>query len=148
MNSFFFLKCIIFTNCKNCIEKSDLSKRSSRWKLLLEPFNYTLKHIDSRKNTFADSISWLSILSTKEIKHHQSTIDFRKINALHKKYSYNDIKDYKKEIIRDGLEWSTDNRGKIFIHSEIADEVVKIMHENLIHPGINKMFTEAKNISK
>lgn len=63
------------------------------------------------------------------------------MNLLHKKCSYNDIKDYKKEIFRDGLQWSTKNRGRILIQLEIAKEVILIMHKNLILLEMKMYFT-------
>lgn len=50
----FAAKTIIFIDCKNCIEKPDLLKRSSGSKLLLEQKRLYLKHIVRRKNTLAD----------------------------------------------------------------------------------------------
>ncbi|KAG0438433.1 Enzymatic polyprotein [Dictyocoela muelleri] len=54
-------KIVIYTDNKNLLHENDLSKRIQRWKMLLEEYEYELRHIEE-KNVIADTISRLSML--------------------------------------------------------------------------------------
>ena len=143
----FSAKTNIFTDCKNCIENSDLSKRSNRWKLLLEQFNYTLRHVEGKQNKLADTISRLNICSTRYHKTSKSPLNIDEINRLHIKHPP-DKKIQTQTAHIYGYSWKVNTKKKIIINHEITNKVIQIIHESLIHPGFLKMYTFCQEFFK
>lgn len=54
----------IFTDNANIIAQKGLTKRINRWKLLLEEYNYELRHIRTQDNTAADGLTRIYHLLT------------------------------------------------------------------------------------
>ncbi|KAG0441317.1 Retrovirus-related Pol polyprotein from transposon 17.6 [Dictyocoela muelleri] len=50
-------KIVIYTDNRNLLFNTDLSKRVQRWKILLEEFDYVIERIPGKNNEMADTIS-------------------------------------------------------------------------------------------
>ncbi|KAG0420247.1 Retrovirus-related Pol polyprotein from transposon 17.6 [Dictyocoela roeselum] len=122
----FASKINIYTENKNLTFKGDLSKRINRWLLILEEYNYILKHISSENNSEADLLS----------------------RSFHAKQvpMVNDLSDV--NTIFNALE-STNPKDKTQLF-----KLIQQAHILLIHPGKNKMastlrkYIKIKNLKK
>ncbi|KAG0436021.1 Transposon Tf2-6 polyprotein [Dictyocoela muelleri] len=116
----------ILTDNKNLTFEGQLSKRMSRWLLLLEEYNYTLQHVSCNDNSEAD------LLSRSMIIHQYKEIpEINKLNSLIQ--VLNTIKNDK----------MPENEKKTKI-----TEILKAIHVLLIHPGRNKMMKTIMNYVK
>ncbi|KAG0438898.1 Retrovirus-related Pol polyprotein from transposon [Dictyocoela muelleri] len=106
----------IYTDNKNLTFKGDISKRTNRWLLMLEEYNYTLNHISSKNNNDADILSRAFI-----IKNSRFDDLLNNINQI---------------IIK--IKKSENNK-------ETIKKYFTSIHELLIHPGKNKMMATLKN---
>ncbi|KAG0440976.1 hypothetical protein DMUE_1381 [Dictyocoela muelleri] len=89
-----------------------------RWLLLLEEYDYTLKHITSEENSDADTLSRSMVaISNSNEKIHDITDLIRKINDA-----------------------ATNSPNSAGIYTLLEN-----LHISLIHPGRNKIFNTLKN---
>ncbi|KAG0420282.1 Transposon Tf2-8 polyprotein, partial [Dictyocoela roeselum] len=111
-------KLIINSDNKNLIFNGPISKRINRWKLLLDEYDYDLKHIIDERNVLADYLSRNSIC--KSIK-----------SPVNIPENYNDYPLLTLPCIENSE------------HSQIVPLLTKI-HSDMIHPGQTKMFNTLK----
>ncbi|KAG0441617.1 Retrovirus-related Pol polyprotein from transposon 17.6 [Dictyocoela muelleri] len=69
-------KVIIETDNKNLTFNGDITKRVQRWKLLMEEYDYCLRHIEGIKNSDADALSRYLFLATPETYNHNCLFPF------------------------------------------------------------------------
>ncbi|KAG0433987.1 Retrovirus-related Pol polyprotein from transposon 17.6, partial [Dictyocoela muelleri] len=115
----------IETDNKNLTFNGELSKRAYRWKLLIEEYDYTLRHIEGKENVHADVLSRYMLKISNHIPFKSKLIYFP-INDKHKKDENNLI---------------------IIPENDMSEHrnLIKKLHESMIHPGIVVM---EKNIEK
>ena len=68
----------VYCDNANSLFTKPLTKRTERWKLLLEQFNYSLQHIAGKENKGADHLSQLNHLS---VDNPLKRLDFAKLAA-------------------------------------------------------------------
>lgn len=120
--------------------KFDPNKRINRWKVLLNEFDFELKHVSGKDNKIADFISRSVCLIGAEknklnIKNHKKEKEIislilqllkRKFNILNPQLEYND-------------------EGKIIlIKKEHIQAIIQYVHFNIGHPGINATYYTIK----
>ncbi|KAG0440266.1 Retrovirus-related Pol polyprotein from transposon 17.6 [Dictyocoela muelleri] len=110
---------IIYTDNKNPIFKGDLTKRMNRWLILLEEYDYVIKHVNADENIKADILS-----RSFKIKGNELQISYNYLSTIKK------IKEYFEKL-------------KYEIHTEKNDKKINFLlyelHNLLVHPGRNKM---------
>ncbi|KAG0435692.1 Transposon Tf2-11 polyprotein, partial [Dictyocoela muelleri] len=117
-------KVYIYSDNKNLTFNGPLTKRMERWKLTLEEYNYELIHIEGREIKGADSLSRLfKITSTVE-----------GCDKLRLEFPYTEISQLRMQLEQRNL----DLNAKKSILNKLKAEI-KSIHQNLLHPGINKM---------
>ncbi|KAG0420265.1 Transposon Tf2-11 polyprotein [Dictyocoela roeselum] len=119
----FSSKINILTDNKNLTFEGNLSKRISRWMLLLEEYNYSLKHVSASSNNDADILSRAMMVQNKDSNECANELK----NIIHKLNLLKNAQISEKEKHRE-----------IFL-------TLKDIHVTLIHPGRNKMFEKLKN---
>ncbi|KAG0435655.1 Transposon Tf2-9 polyprotein [Dictyocoela muelleri] len=120
-------KIYILTDNKNLTFNGPLTKRIERWKLTLEEYDYELSHIDGKQNLYADTLSILCKLKCVN----ENNTDYRL------KFPYKAVKDIKLHYCTKLSNESKDNENAVT--EDKLKDLLKNIHENLIHPGINKM---------
>ncbi|KAG0441354.1 Transposon Tf2-6 polyprotein [Dictyocoela muelleri] len=127
---------IIETDNKNITFNGDITKRIHRWKLLLEEYDYILKHIKGNQNNEADTLSRY-LLSIKSLQTHQLLF-------------FPEVKGKLKEV--NGI-----SRFEILENDNTKLELEKFLkklHVDMIHPGIIVMektltnYIRMKNLRK
>lgn len=115
--------------------------------MLLEQFNYPLRHVERKKNKLTETISRLNILLTRYHKCSKFPINIEEINRLHIKHSP-DKKIQTQTARIYGYSWKVNFKKKIIINHEITNKVIKIIHESLIYPRFRKMYTFSRKFFK
>ncbi|KAG0420015.1 Transposon Tf2-11 polyprotein, partial [Dictyocoela roeselum] len=146
--SLLYFKPIIFTNRiiihtdnKNLIPDKSISNRIQRWKLLIEEFNYEIKHIDGNKNVVADALSRINLMKADEL----IKIDCEIIERLQKEDKKLD--EYVKEgkYIVNENKLISDKRKRIVIPDNYKNEFFKKVHSRLLHPGTRRTYLTVRN---
>ncbi|KAG0420322.1 Transposon Tf2-9 polyprotein, partial [Dictyocoela roeselum] len=106
----------IETDNKNLTFNGELSKRAYRWKLLIEEYDYTLRHIEGKENFHADVLSRYMLKISSHIPF-KSKLIYLPIKYKQGKYENNQIKIAENDI----------NEHK---------NLIKKLHEDMTHPGI------------
>ncbi|KAG0438391.1 Retrovirus-related Pol polyprotein from transposon [Dictyocoela muelleri] len=115
---------IIHTDNKNLTFRDDLTKRMNRWLILLEEYNYEIKHVKGDLNSEADLLSRLFVIIPDETQiNNANKLILNKLNE-----KMNEIK----------VEVNKNNPIK-----EIENKISEL-HKFLIHPGRNKMLNMLK----
>ncbi|KAG0435938.1 Transposon Tf2-6 polyprotein [Dictyocoela muelleri] len=117
----FNTKTIIETDNKNLTFDGNLTKRVQRWKLLIEEFDYELKHIDGSKNSDADVLSRYVLAVIPKNDTHDFLIN------LDRKLIREELKE---NGTRKMLCLNTKNQHDTY-------EFIKKLHTELLHPGIH-----------
>ncbi|KAG0435690.1 Transposon Tf2-9 polyprotein, partial [Dictyocoela muelleri] len=135
-------KIIIFTDNKNLIFESSMSKRVQRWKLLLEEYNYEIRIIPGNKNVIADAISRITYLQTPEDNCYWNC---EKLKQLQK----NNIENIKKEcrnwIYNEKDDVFTDVKNRIILNRNAIMTIMTKLHHDLAHPGSKKLYHTVKD---
>ena len=92
-NIVFNSKIVIYTDSMNIIYSKGMTNRINRWKIILEEYNYEIKHISGVKNIVADQISRLYV-----IKHHNIYLKTKSLRKIENKLI---IENNKEKIIEE-----------------------------------------------
>ncbi|KAG0420508.1 Transposon Tf2-6 polyprotein [Dictyocoela roeselum] len=135
-------KVMIRTDNKNLIPEKNLTSRIQRWKLLLQEFNYEIKHIEGSNNVVADTLSRLNFIENNEEYFKFNWEDIKR----HQKQDKDLLKlvEEKKLSKRDN-ELITDDRMRIVLPQRFKQEFIVNIHNQLLHPGIKKTYLTLKN---
>ncbi|KAG0435920.1 Transposon Tf2-6 polyprotein, partial [Dictyocoela muelleri] len=141
-NIIFNSKVIVKTDNKDLITTGPLTKRTERWKSILQEFNITLEHIKGKNNKYADAISRIfTIGRRKEIK--IFTID--EICKLQQENNKFQVKSEHQNIKKIN-DLFVDDKGRIYIPSEASEFFISRAHISLVHPGESKLYKTLKPI--
>lgn len=78
----------VFTDSRNCVfENKKNTSRIARWKLIMNGYNYDIKHIDGNKNNVADALSRCYIATETESYEDQIS---KQLEEIRKKYCLHD----------------------------------------------------------
>lgn len=118
--------------------------RVQRWKLILEEFNISINYQKEFDNIAADYLSRIHSISQKPRKllcilNTQEIIIEQK---LHHK-SLTQKNDWKYHITNQGR-IMTDSQDRTIVPASISNKVVKIIHEQLGHPGQTQLYLSIK----
>ncbi|KAG0439135.1 Transposon Tf2-9 polyprotein, partial [Dictyocoela muelleri] len=141
-------KIIIYTDNRNLLFESDLTKRVQRWKILLEEFNYELRRIEGKQNKIADTISRLATIIPNKQSNYWSANDHL--------IKYNSQEESKISSFQtfDSLKFLLDNKNRLILPEDNKKEILKKIHCDLSHPGSKRLymtiykFVTAKNLKK
>lgn len=138
-------KIIIYTDNRNLtFNKEFTSSRWQRWKMILEEYQYELKHIQGKENLIADyfsrnlnikeettsKVTNLAFNIIKMQENYQNNSEILLFNLLQKGIMIN-LKEYKIFV---------DKNTKMFLFNKYSTEILTMIHEELAHPGISKFF--------
>ncbi|KAG0441877.1 Transposon Tf2-6 polyprotein [Dictyocoela muelleri] len=129
-------KVIIHTDNMNLIPDKKLTSRIQRWKMLLQEFDITVKQIEGNKNFIADTLSRLTVINENSL----INVNWEKLRGL--QTIDVDIKnkiESKKLFIND-KGFVTLKKQRIYIPNDYRLEFIKEIHNQLLHPGIKKMY--------
>ncbi|KAF9760824.1 Transposon Tf2-6 polyprotein [Nosema granulosis] len=117
----------IETDSRNCIfENKVISKRTERWKLILNEFDVTLKNIAGNDNNIADKLSRCYFIETK------------KTTELFKQ-----VKDCL--VLRDEKPVSN-SEGRYIIKADRRKDLIRRIHNFSIHAGMTSIYNSIKKI--
>ncbi|KAF9754381.1 Retrovirus-related Pol polyprotein from transposon gypsy, partial [Nosema granulosis] len=145
-NIIFNSKIIINTDNANItFLKDSNNSRVQRWRLILEEFDYSLTHIKGSENTAADHISRCYLLRSQ--KKDNFYYDIPKIKRLQDNDPYiQSILTTKSQQIRlhsRGI--YTDEKDRILIPDEYAENLLEQLHIHLGHPGLHKLINSIRH---
>lgn len=139
-------KLLIYTDSKNITFIKELqSNRYQKWKLILEEYDYEIKHVATKQNICADYFSRNFVIKTWPEYFKDKII--AEISQNQKKSSFNNELNIKKNNLKkiilqrngDEIEIILDQSNKTFLFPDISHTIIKQFHELLIHPAINKL---------
>lgn len=118
--------------------------RVQRWKLILEEFNISLNYQKGVDNIAADYLSRIHSISQKPRKplcilNIQEIITEQKLHHE----SLTQKNDWKYNITNQGR-IMTDSQDRTIVPASISNKVVKIIHEQLGHPGQTQLYLSTK----
>ncbi|KAG0435946.1 Transposon Tf2-9 polyprotein [Dictyocoela muelleri] len=136
-------KIVIYTDNRNLLFNTDLSKRVQRWKLLLEEFNYELKRIKGKNNKIADMLSRIATLNSNLKDNYWTT-------------NKNLIELNCKDIVsaKNNFQFPLDKQNRLILPEKSKFYIIKKLHHDLSHPGSKRMyltickFVTSKNLKK
>lgn len=143
-------KIVIHTDNLNLTHIKDIrTSRYQRWKLILEEFDYTIEHIQGDENTAADYFSrnLLSRRIESEDDMHDLLTEISRIQKEYSKHFNNNKGIIKKILIRADNHFPVwlNKEGKLVIPKPNGLEIIKKIHEILIHPGESKLYYTIKH---
>lgn len=113
---------LIETDSRNCtFVNKQISKRTERWKLLLNEFDFTLKNIPGEQNNVADRLSRCFLVKTVE-----------------KKLTLKEM--ISKNLEKMGNEFKRNENNKFIVKEDQKYEFVKKIHEFSVHAGMSCMY--------
>ena len=128
----------------NSLFAKPLTKRTERWKLLLEKFNYSLQHIAGKENKGADHLSQLNRLS---VDNPLNRLDFAKLAAAQpdcpKTQKLVRARFLERKRIKD-VDILVDEKDRVVVPSQLAETFLKFFHHTLHHPGRNALYLALK----
>ena len=130
---------LIYTDSKNAIATKDLSRRSQRWLMNLETFDYQIKHKPAKDNSAADTLSRLCVM--EEVGRFNLPLDdiiraqngcpyvakLQKSNATLNKNIHN------QRVI-------FDKKQRLIIPDSLAKFFILKIHKEFQHPGMNSLY--------
>lgn len=140
-------KITIFTDSKNItFNKNFISSRWQRWKIILEEFDYEMKHLPGIQNIGADYFSRnfmiKSIPETDNILLNSLCI----INVPNEQeITKNQLYEHSYIMNKKSFKYYLDNDKKFYLFKEPLKQILQIIHEYLVHPGISKSYNSIKN---
>ncbi|KAG0442499.1 Transposon Tf2-9 polyprotein [Dictyocoela muelleri] len=136
----FASKVIIYTDNKNLIPEKPLSSRIQRWKLLLQEFDYEVKHINGVNNIVADSLSRINFINNDNL----IEINWERIKKAQEDENLTYKLSNKKFFLNEnGL--ITDLNKRVFIPENYKSEFIKNIHDLLLHPGNTRTYLSLRN---
>ena len=142
-NILLFADITVYTDNRNIINDSDLTKRTERWKLILSEFKFKLIHISGIDNQPADALSRLHTLTEEEIPlffSPASLAELQKDTEPHLKERFNGIQE---DIQNECL--FVDDRNRVIIPVIHAQPFVEEFHLHLQHPGTRALYENIHN---
>ena len=169
-NMLFGYRIIVYTDHLNLVHKTLLmsSDRIMRWRLLLEEYGITLKHIKGVTNTVADALSRHPIreennnppvatlaecMAVKPLKvEREFPLEMPVLRASQQKERNSD-KDFRKYFLTNRGDFSykmVNNeeilclRGKLYVPKDLREKVIDWYHFFLCHPGSTRLYNTLK----
>ena len=138
----------VYCDNANSLFAKSLTKRTERWKLLLEPFNYSLQYIAGKENKGAGHLSRLNRLL---IDDPLNRLDFAKLAAAQP-----DCPEIQKLVRAQSLQRKrvkdadilVDEKDRVVVPSQLTETFLKFFHHTLRHPGRNALYLVLKRFYK
>lgn len=135
---------VMVTDCNSLaltLNKKQINPRKARWTLEFESFNYTVRHRAGEHMAHIDALSRLPTICTiteNEVDLNIQVAQSRDlvINKLKQRLEQTDVSGYKLE---NGLVFRvSDQYQQLYVPGEMEESVMRMMHENYGHLGIDK----------
>ncbi|KAG0436847.1 Retrovirus-related Pol polyprotein from transposon 17.6 [Dictyocoela muelleri] len=131
-------KIIIFTDNKNNIYNGDLNKRMTRWKMLMEEFDYELNYIKGDKNFEADLLS--RNLSVNTITTKKASLTAQKTHEKQLNTIYNTLLTLHEKLGHPG-HYTLSKTLSNYINTKKYNKLIKEICSNCIKCNQEKIFT-------
>ena len=133
----------IHTDNRNSLFSKTITKRSQRWKILLEQLGAELKFVSGKENVAADQFSRVLtlfetddvLISYEELELEQKTCPFVTENKVRQITLKVKTKFYKLAI---------DKKDRIIIPNNMKRNFILRLHETLVHPGSHGLYITLK----
>ncbi|KAG0423566.1 Retrovirus-related Pol polyprotein from transposon 17.6, partial [Dictyocoela muelleri] len=119
-------KVIIHTDNKNLIPDKKLTTSIQRWKMFLQEFDITVKHIEGNKNFIADTVSRLRVMNKNSLIN-LNWENLRGLQTIDVDFNY---KIESKKLFINYKKFVTDEKQRIHTPKVYRLELIKEIHIN------------------